>query len=176
MLKLFIRVVLVAFLLLNSAFAASSGGNKYHQYASDLLKQHKPEMAEMVLNEAIQRYSNSLSLYYLRAKVRGDYLKKYAFAMSDYSLVIRFGRGKYPKAYYRRGDIYMHYSMYGDAIKDYTYCLKIIPNYGKVYFKRANAYLKLGRRTEALIDLKRCVKVSPEYKNQVRILRNENNL
>ena len=145
-----------------NAFAEYSS-KVYLRYALKMLKVQKASDAHAILNKGIKKYPQAVELYYLRAKVRADSLQNYISAFQDYSIVIKFSGNKYPKAYWRRGDIYASQGRFKYAIKDYSACLKLKPNYGKVYLKRGKAYLKIGKWNSAKKDLQYCKKFSPAY-------------
>jgi tetratricopeptide (TPR) repeat protein len=172
-------IVLFAFVNGKSSFAGNyklSAPSKYPLYVKKLMEQKQPEAAEAFLNTALKKYPSAIDLIYLRAKIRGDYLNNFNGSFADYSMAIKYAGKSFPKAYWRRADIFAHNKQFAYALKDYTSCLKLIPKYGKVYFKRAKAYLKLGFREKAKIDLQKCIRFSPVYKEAVLKFQQENQL
>jgi len=173
-------VTIATFILVTTLHAsiivAASQQEKYCHYANEFLKRHRPDLAEKVLGEGIKKNKKAFKLIYFRAKLRSDNLKNFIGAFQDYSVVIKCAGRSFPKAYYRRGDIFVRWNKLGNAIKDYNKCLKLLPGYGKVYFKRAKAFLKLGMREQAKRDLLNCVKYSPVYTRAVNEFRKKHQL
>jgi tetratricopeptide (TPR) repeat protein len=149
---------------------------KVLSYSNQMVKKGNPQEAEKVLSEAISRAPHIVDFYYSRAIVRGDYLNKHGLAFRDYSVVIKRAPEKFPKAFYRRGDIFAKYEKYENAVQDYSICLKRYPKYGKVYFKRAKAFYSAGYYLKASKDLERCIHYSPKYKDAVDQYRKKHHL
>jgi tetratricopeptide (TPR) repeat protein len=170
----FLQVVFILFLLSDISCAASGQAERYLEQARLYVNKNKPKIAEQILDEGIKKYPREISLYFERGKIRDGKLKKYAWALLDYTIVLKYGHNVSPKVFYRRGDVYFKLSQYAEAIKDYSSCLKVFHKYGKVYFKRAKAYLKLGNRSEALLDLQRTIHFSPIYESEVNAFREKN--
>lgn len=174
--KAIVATIFLTVIIALPSHVCSSDHAKYKAQARELLEKQDPVAAEKVLSFGINRYPAAIDLVYFRAIVRADYLKNFSGALVDYTKTIKYAGKSFPKAYYRRGDLFANYGQLDYAIKDYSQCLRIFPKYGKVYFKRAKAYVKLGMLRRADQDLKLCVKYSPKYSAAVQRFRKENHL
>ena len=148
--------------------------DKYFVQAMKLYKQKKSKEADKVFSIAISKYPNVAKLHFWRAKLRQNYLGNYRDAIRDYSIVIKLnpnGKIFVPKSYYMRGLCRCRFELYPQAIRDFSNCLRLQPNYGgRVYFARAKAHAKVGMIEKARNDLKAAVKYDPKYAPAARDL------
>jgi tetratricopeptide (TPR) repeat protein len=138
--------------------------DKYFNKALSLQKSGKYKEADMVFSEGISKNRNAIKLYYYRAKLRQHNMGDCSRAIQDYTAVIKMNPRYNPKAFWRRGLCFYESELYTSAIRDYSSCLQLIPNYGRVYFLRAQAYAKIGMFINARQDLTAAVKSDQKYK------------
>lgn len=156
-------------------YGAGSPGN-YAELARKLLAANQPLAAELKLGEGLTYYPRAIDLYVLRGGIRVDYLNNDYGALMDYNMALSINSKSQPKVYYRKGDIFFNKGMYANAVKEYSKCLNLMPNYPKVYIKRAKAYVKLGQKEKAKVDLIKAAKIDPRYRNEIFKFWSDNHL
>jgi len=169
------QAILLLLLIFSQSYSlrAEKGNSKSVQYVIDmaeaLVRQHKVEEAETIYTKAIAKFPREVALYYMRGKIRGtEYLGRCDIAIHDLTIAIKLDINYNPKAFWRRGACYEKMNQYALAIRDYTDCLTLMPNYDRVFFMRGKAYGKLGMIKEAAIDLKRAAELNKAYRPAVR--------
>jgi tetratricopeptide (TPR) repeat protein len=87
-------------------------------------------------------------------------LKKYRYALSDYSKCIEYNDA-IPGAYNNRGSLYKTLKKYEAAIADFNRTLELDPHYEHAYNGRGLCYKELGRLEDAKADLDTALKLVP---------------
>lgn len=153
------KTLIISLLLISFQFSFAQSSN--YTEAMEAYKAEEYDKSLEYLDRELKDNPQHAEAYYYRAVIYRN-KDKNALALTDINNSIKHLSPKETAlaaaAYNVRGDIYQSLEKYENAIKDYTYGIKLLPKAGYNYLDRAQVYFELEQYDKAEADYSEVLK------------------